>query len=59
MNFISSNDTGETRNIFVWSNNEEIRIGNETHAIIERLIIFLLTNYQNKKAILRNGSNFV
>ena len=25
VNFISSNDTGEIRTIFVWSNNEEIR----------------------------------
>ena len=30
VNFVSSNDTGETRAIFVWSNNEEIRSGNET-----------------------------
>ena len=28
--FVSSTDTGETRAIFVWSNNEEIRSGNET-----------------------------
>ena len=25
VNFVSSNDTGEIRNIFVWSDNEEIR----------------------------------
>ena len=25
VNFISSNDTGETRTIYVWSHNEEIR----------------------------------
>ena len=30
VNFISSKDTGETRTIFVWSNNKEIRLGNET-----------------------------
>ena len=30
VDFVSSNDTGETRAIFVWSNNEEIRSGNET-----------------------------
>ena len=34
VNFISSNDTGETRTVFVWSNNEEIRLGNETDDII-------------------------
>ena len=30
INFVSSNDTGEIRTIFVWSDNEEIRLGNET-----------------------------
>ena len=30
VNFISSKDTGETHTIFVWSNNKEIRLGNET-----------------------------
>ena len=30
VNFVSSNDTGETRTIFVWSDREEIRLGNET-----------------------------
>ena len=30
VNFVSSKDTGETRTIFVWSHNEEIRSGNET-----------------------------
>ena len=29
-NFVSSNDTRETRTIFVWSDNVEIRPGNET-----------------------------
>ena len=37
VNFISSNDTGETRIIFVWSDNEEIRSGNETDDIIKEL----------------------
>ena len=59
VNFISSNDTGETRTIFVWSNNEEIRSGNETDEIIKGLLNSFLTNYQNEEAILRNGSNFV
>ena len=54
VNFISSNDTGETRTIFVLSNNEEIRSGNETNDIIEGLLNSFLTNYQNEEAILRN-----
>ena len=37
LNFVSSNDTGEIRTIFVWSDNEEVRLGNETHDIIKRL----------------------
>ena len=57
--FCLSNDTRETRTIFVWSNNEEIRLGNETNDISKRIINSFLTNYQNEEAILRNGSNFV
>ena len=38
INFISSNDTGETGIIFVWSNNEEIGLGNETDDIIKGFI---------------------
>ena len=37
LNFVSSNDTGEIRTIFVWSDNEEVRLGDETHDIIKRL----------------------
>ena len=59
VNFISSNDTGETRIIFVWSDNEEIRSGNETDDIIKELFSSFLTNYRNEEAILRNGSGFV
>ena len=59
VNFVSSNDTGEIRTIFVWSDNEEIRLGNETDDIIEGLINSFLNNYQKEELILRNGSNFV
>ena len=59
VNFISSNDTGELRTFFVWSDNEEIRLGNETDNIINRLIKSFLTNYQNGEKISRNRSNFV
>ena len=59
VNLISSNDTGEIRTIFVWSDNKEIRSGNKAHDIIKGLLNSFLTNYQNEEAILRNGSNFV
>ena len=59
VNFVSSNDTGEVRTIFVWCNNKEIRFGNETDDIIKGLINSFLSNYQKEQIILRNGSNFV
>ena len=59
VNFVSSKDTGETCTTFVWSDNEEIRSGNETDDIINRLIKSFLTYYQNEEKTLRNGSNFV
>ena len=59
VNFISSNDTGEIRTFLVWSDNEEIRSGNETNDIINGLLKSFLSNYQNEEKILRNGSNFV
>ena len=58
INFVSSNDTGEIRTIFVWSDNEEIRLDNETDNIVKRLINSFLNNYQKEELILRNGSNF-
>ena len=59
INFISSKDTGETRTIFVWSDNEEIRLGNKTDDIIKELFKSFLNNYQNEETILGNGSGFV
>ena len=35
INFVSSNDTGQIRTVFVWSDNEEIRLGNETDDIVK------------------------
>ena len=58
-NFISSKDTGETRTIFVWSDTEEIRPGNETDDIIKELFKSFLTNCQKEETILRTGSDFV
>ena len=48
VNFVSSKDTGETRTIFVWSDNEEIRSGNETDDIINELFKSFLNNYQKE-----------
>ena len=59
VNFVSSNDTGEIRTIFVWSDKEEIRLGNEADDIIKGLLNSFLSNYQKEETILRNGSNFV
>ena len=59
INFIFSNDTGETRTIFVWSDNEEIRSGNETDDIIKELFISFLNNNQKEDIILRKVSDFV
>ena len=59
INFISSNDTGQIRTVFVWSDNEEIRLGNEKGDIAKRLVNPFLNNYQKEKLILRNGTNFV
>ena len=39
VDFVSSNDTREIRTVFVWSDNEEIRLDNETDNIIKGLII--------------------
>ena len=46
VNFVSSNDIGEIRTIFVWSDNEEIRSGDETYDNVKRLINSFLNNYQ-------------
>ena len=59
VDFVSSNDTREIRTVFLWSDNEEIRLDNETDNIIEGLINYFLKNYQKEEMILRNGSNFV
>ena len=41
------------------SDNEEIRSGNETNEIINKVIKSFLNNYQNEKKILRKESDFV
>ena len=59
INFVSSIYTGEIRTAFVWSNNEEIRLGNETDDVVKKLINSVLYNYQKEELTLGNGSNFV
>ena len=59
VNFVSSIDKGENRTISVWSNNEQIRLGNKTDDIIKRLINSFLNKYQKEEIILRKGSSFV
>ena len=58
VNFISSKDTGETRTIYVWSNNESIMRGRDTDYIIRELFRSFLHNYQEKLKIIK-GSDFV
>ena len=48
VNFISSKDTGEVRTIYLWSDNEEIKQGNEADDIIKGLFNSFLNNYQKK-----------
>ena len=59
VNFVSSKDTGETRTIFVRSDNEEISLENETDDIIKRLLYSFLNNYQKEEIVLRKESGFV
>ena len=52
VNLVTSNDTGGIRTIFGWSDNKEIRSGNETDDIIKGLLNFFLTNYQNEMEVI-------
>ena len=58
VNFISSKDTGETRTIYVWSNNKSIMRGSDTDDIIRELFRSFLHNYQEELKIIK-GSDFV
>ena len=57
INFISYNDTGETRTINILSDNEEIMRGNKTDDIITNLLKSFLNNYQNDEQIMRGASD--
>ena len=58
ISFISSTDIGETRTIYVWSNNESIMWCSDTDNVIRELFESFLNDYQKEKEILK-GSNFV
>ena len=60
INFISSKDSDETRNMHTKSNNIEIMMGSETDDIIDELFESLLQKYQEGlEESMRRGSNFV
>ena len=59
VNFISSKHTGETSTIYVQSDNEEIRQGNETDGFVKKHFKSFLNNYQKEETILKNGSGFI
>ena len=47
-NFISSNDTGETCTIYVWSDSVSIMRGSDTDDIIRELFRSVLRNYREE-----------
>ena len=57
VSFISSKGTGETRAIYVWSNNTKIMWGSDTDNIIRKLFKSFLLNYQEELKI-TSGSKF-
>ena len=46
--FVSSNETGDICTFYVWSKNDEIKLGNETDNIVKSLINSFLNNYQKE-----------
>ena len=58
VNFISSKDTGETRTIYVWSDNVSIMRGKDTDNIIRNIFWSFLRNYQEELKIIKR-SDFV
>ena len=59
INFMCVTDKEKTRTFHEKSDNEDIRLGNDTSNIINKLYEYFLSNYQKEEQILRNGSNFV
>ena len=58
VNFISSEDTGETHTFYVWSDNISIMQDSDTDDIIRELFRYFLHNYQEELKIIK-GSNFI
>ena len=56
---VSLDDAMDIRNFYVWSKNEEIRLGNETDDIVESLINSFLNNYQKEQPVSREKINLV
>ena len=59
INFISSKDSKEIRNMHSKSDNEEIMMGSETDQIIEELFESLLKRYQEGLEESMKGSEFI
>ena len=59
INFISSNDSDETRTMHTRSNNVEVMVGSETKEIIMKLFESFLQKYQEKLEESMRGSQFV
>ena len=60
INFFSSKDSDENRNLHTKSNNIEIMMGNEIDEIIEKILGSLLQNYQKglEESMRRSKFNF-
>ena len=58
INFISSEDSDETRNLRTKSSNIEITTGNKTDKLIDELFQSLLQNFQKDLEESMRGSNF-
>ena len=58
VNFISSKDTRETHNIYVWSDNVSILRGSDTDYIIKEIFRSFLRNYQEELKIIK-GTHLV
>ena len=56
---VSLDDPMNIRTFYVWSKNEEIRLGNETDDIVESLINSFLNNYQKEQQVSREKSNLI
>ena len=50
---VSLDDPVDIRTFYVWSKNEEIRLGNETDDIVESLFNSFLNNYQKEQQVSR------